>query len=742
MSELPLSPIAFVSVFLLTLILASVALGYIIDIKNQPRVIGQNDGIGTGLIYSRTANNILHFRSLLAGDFYTNVTTSTNEVIIGVNASFTSRRNYIVARDLNGDFEANIITATNLILDSYTSAGLVHNNSSGVLSSSLLVNADITNGTITDVKLATITTAGKVANSATTATAANTPSTIVLRDPSSQFAISTISFINTPSTSTCFQIQTTGDSFQRLITSANGDLLWGSGSVTGDTRISRTSANTLLIDAPIGTGNLQISGFEQIGTYTKIGGLSAPLNTSTGDVTMSRLVVGTDTLLSTANGEFTAFNGTDTSSGATNVTGNSFSTTFAPTSTSSGVLIGNRITARTGSNNAFTGNLIGASVGATLTGSGDIVSTVGILVASNLTGNQAGNGGLLTVTVGSSGGTGYAVNDVLTVAGGTGGTVIVLTLGPSNSVATVSIDHPGTGYTVSTDHATTVAPAGGTGALITILTRSSTSITATVGLRAQGMSANGTFVTPNIISSSAIQVITNDLGSGPVTNATQIGVDIQNLTGATTTNTGIIVRAFTGVPTTNLGISILGATGAATNNVGLRITQPTGASTLNQACQFSTQSTASSGGILFGSGADSPFLANMYRAANGRLRTDGEFQALHFLCVSSTPVVVAGPAVGLGSATILAGSTDAGQQVSITVTGGTINATLFTLTFATAYSTAATFVVYSAFNAAAAALLQTQTPFVSAATTTTFTFRSNAVAMTNGTYIYNFSVRA
>ena len=55
------------------------------------------------------------------------------------------------------------------------------------------MNADISNSAaITDNKLATISTAGKVANSATTATSSNTPNTIVLRDGSGNFAANTI----------------------------------------------------------------------------------------------------------------------------------------------------------------------------------------------------------------------------------------------------------------------------------------------------------------------------------------------------------------------------------------------------------------------------------------------------------------------------------------------------------------------------------------------------------------------
>ena len=64
---------------------------------------------------------------------------------------------------------------------------------STMIADGTIVNADIdASAAIVDSKLATISTAGKVANSATTATDANTPSTIVARDASGNFTAGTI----------------------------------------------------------------------------------------------------------------------------------------------------------------------------------------------------------------------------------------------------------------------------------------------------------------------------------------------------------------------------------------------------------------------------------------------------------------------------------------------------------------------------------------------------------------------
>jgi hypothetical protein len=86
-----------------------------------------------------------------------------------------------------------ILPNGNITLPAFTTAGIVHNDASGVLSSSLIVNADIdATAGITDTKLATISTVGKVSNSATTATPSNTISTIVLRDGTGNFSAGTI----------------------------------------------------------------------------------------------------------------------------------------------------------------------------------------------------------------------------------------------------------------------------------------------------------------------------------------------------------------------------------------------------------------------------------------------------------------------------------------------------------------------------------------------------------------------
>jgi hypothetical protein len=78
-------------------------------------------------------------------------------------------------------------------INQFTIAGVVHNNASGQLSSSLIVNADVSpSAAISDTKLAVISTAGKVLDSATTATSNNIFNTIVKRDTSGNFLANVI----------------------------------------------------------------------------------------------------------------------------------------------------------------------------------------------------------------------------------------------------------------------------------------------------------------------------------------------------------------------------------------------------------------------------------------------------------------------------------------------------------------------------------------------------------------------
>lgn len=80
---------------------------------------------------------------------------------------------------------------------------------------------------------------------------------------------------------------------------------------------------------------------------------------------------------------------------------------------------------------------------------------------------NASNGVISGITV-QAAGSGYHVNDVLTIAGGTGGTAKVLVISGTGQVLQIALLTGGSAYSTGTGAATTVAPSGGTGCTINI----------------------------------------------------------------------------------------------------------------------------------------------------------------------------------------------------------------------------------------------------------------------------------
>lgn len=75
------------------------------------------------------------------------------------------------------------------------------------------------------------------------------------------------------------------------------------------------------------------------------------------------------------------------------------------------------------------------------------------------------NGVITTVALGSSGGLGYAVNDIVAINGGSNGSIKVLTIGALGVVTSLELHNSGDGYTAGVDQATTHAT--GAGLLVT-----------------------------------------------------------------------------------------------------------------------------------------------------------------------------------------------------------------------------------------------------------------------------------
>lgn len=189
----------------------------------------------------------------------------------------TNTASTVVRRDASGDFSAGTITAaltgnasTATALSSsrtFALTGDITGSVSSDLSSGasitttiatgVIVNADINaSAAIADTKLDTISTAGKVSNSATTATSANTASAIVARDASGNFSAGTVTAALSGNASTATALQTArtinGTSFDGTanitITAANPNALTLGTYLTG-TSYDGSSAVTTAVDA-------------------------------------------------------------------------------------------------------------------------------------------------------------------------------------------------------------------------------------------------------------------------------------------------------------------------------------------------------------------------------------------------------------------------------------------------------------------------------------------------------------
>jgi hypothetical protein len=210
------------------------------------------------------ANTILLKRSAVAGKVPT-----TSDVPLGSLAVNTYDGKLYTKKSVSGS--ESIVEIGALADGSVTSAKIADGT---------IVNGDISgSAAIADTKLATISTAGKVSNSATTATNANTASAIVARDGSGNFSAGTISAALSGNASTATTLQTA-----RTIngTSFNGSAnittsKWGTArsiTIGNTTKSVDGSANVSWSLAEIGaSGGATLSGGTITGNYT---------NTSTG----------------------------------------------------------------------------------------------------------------------------------------------------------------------------------------------------------------------------------------------------------------------------------------------------------------------------------------------------------------------------------------------------------------------------------------------------------------------------
>jgi hypothetical protein len=135
-----------------------------VDVKN----IKSSNFVTSGVLHN-DASGVYSTSLIVDGDI--TVGTIANNKLAGAPTS-SNTANTIVLRDASGNSSQGTLTLTGVTIPSMSTAGVIHNNASGVFSSSLIVDGDITTSTIANNKLAGA------------PTSSNTPNTIVLRDGS------------------------------------------------------------------------------------------------------------------------------------------------------------------------------------------------------------------------------------------------------------------------------------------------------------------------------------------------------------------------------------------------------------------------------------------------------------------------------------------------------------------------------------------------------------------------------
>lgn len=169
------------------------ALGLTASITNQLKNIGSTTISGTQWGYLSSATAINTSSTLVLRD------SSGNFAASNITASLTGHASLDLP--LTGGTLTNLLTLPNLTINTFSTAGILHNDSTGIVSSSLLKTADLD----TTANL-------QIANGYTTATSSNTTNAIVARDASGGFSVGTITATKITTATTELVLEQTGDS--------------------------------------------------------------------------------------------------------------------------------------------------------------------------------------------------------------------------------------------------------------------------------------------------------------------------------------------------------------------------------------------------------------------------------------------------------------------------------------------------------------------------------------------------
>lgn len=282
-----------------------------------------------------------------------------------------------------------------------SSSGATWTIDSGVVTSDKIADGTIVNGdinasaAIADTKLATISTAGKVSNSATTATSANTASAIVARDASGNFSAGTITAtLSGNATTATSATSATSATTATTATNATNVALTTSATASAfkvpfaDTTVSTTGNYGLLQDSEATFTYNPSSNTLTAGTFS--GALSGNATTAT-TLQTARTINGTS-FNGSANITITA-NTTNTLTLGSYLTGTSFNGSSAVTAAvdATSANTASKVVARDGS-----GNFSAGTITATLNGNASTATSATSASSATTAGSCSGNAATAT----------------------------------------------------------------------------------------------------------------------------------------------------------------------------------------------------------------------------------------------------------------------------------------------------------------------------------------------------------
>jgi hypothetical protein len=270
----------------------------------QDLVIKQGDGSGGTVTIGNTNGAIVFCDGAGTGAKVTNLSSALNTSSAD---QLTNARDFSITGD---------ITASAISFNGTSNVAL-----SAAITADSIVNADInSSAAIADTKLATISTSGKVSNSATTATNANTASAIVARDGSGNFSAGTITASLTGNAS-----GTAGSLASAQNFSITGDVTASAVSFDGTGAVALSAAITAgaIVNADVNASAAIAD--TKLATISTSGKVSNSATTATNANTASAIVA------RDSSGNFSA--GTITANLTGDVTGNADTATTAGTVT-------------------------------------------------------------------------------------------------------------------------------------------------------------------------------------------------------------------------------------------------------------------------------------------------------------------------------------------------------------------------------------------------------------------------